>query len=69
MKCCSDAARDGNGGMVTISFSSEFLASANLGDLLEANGWCTKRGGECAANLVFNGCFLSAKSPRHICFG
>ena len=31
----ADAARDGNGGMVTISFSSEFITSAQLGELLE----------------------------------
>jgi len=42
----ADAARDGNGGWVTISFSSEFVSSALLGDLLESNAWCTRRTGE-----------------------
>ena len=31
----ADAARDGNGGWVTVSFNSQFVLSAELGDLLE----------------------------------
>ena len=39
----ADAARDGNGDWVTISFDSHFVASAQLGDLLHSIAVCTRR--------------------------
>ena len=43
-----DAARDGNGDWVTISFDSHFVSSAQLGDLLHSTAVCTRRTGRTA---------------------
>jgi acyl-coenzyme A thioesterase PaaI-like protein len=44
----ADAARDGNGDWVTISFDSHFVTSGHLGDLLESTAVCTRRTGRTA---------------------
>ena len=44
----ADAARDGNGDWVTVSFDSQFVDSAKLGDLLHSTAVCTRRTGRMA---------------------
>jgi acyl-coenzyme A thioesterase PaaI-like protein len=57
----ADAARDGNGDWVTISFDSHFVTSAQLGDLLQSTAVCTRRTGRTA---FVRGTIAHVTSPR-----